>query len=648
MEKQGVTLIAVVLAAVVSVASGLCAADATSAEKPLVLHVKPGGVEPFTDISAAPAVGVVTGGCTEKFWSSGGGSAEKPLATLFQAQLAVREVLRAKGMPNGGIRVVVHGGVYRLQEPLDFMPEDSGTPERPVVYEAAPGEKPVLSGGALVTGWKKLDRAAPGLPAAAKGKVRVAPAPEFGAIPLDFRQLYVNGRKAVRARTPNAENYFRLAQWDGAGRQFLVNAADAAGWNNLKRVELVVQQSWEISYLRLESVEKDGDKARLTFQQPERNLVFSRPYPWSAHDFPYHFVNALEFLDTPGEWYLDNKAGILYYWPRPGEEMAQAEAIAPRLETLARVQGTLERPVHDIQFRGLAFEHATWMRPTLQGHVAIQAGMYVNRVGYRISGGIPEFPSLDNMAWAGRPPAGVYVAMAHRIGFERCAFRNMASAALDLHYGTHDDVVAGCAFSCIGGNGAQMGKYSDEGYSAHLPFNPADERELCANNRFANNVLRDCGNEDWGCVGIAAGFVRGIRIEHNDVADLPYTGISVGWAWNPLPNCMRDNKILFNHVHDYMKRLGDGGGIYTLSNQTPSEIRGNYIHDLRRSPVGGGGCMIYLDEGSSGFLVQDNRTESTAYAQNKNGPGNRWENNGPDSKGAETAGLESAYQDLLK
>jgi len=379
-------------------------------------------------------------------------------------------------------------------------------------------------------------------------------------------------------------------------------------------------------------------------------MVFARPYPWPRRNDPYHLVNALEFLDTPGEWYLDNKAGLVYYWPRTGEDMVTAEVIAPKLESIVRLLGTLERPVHDIQFKGITFEHSTWLRPSQKGHMPLQAGMYINRISYRISGGEPEMPSLDNIQYVGRPPAAVYGAMCNNIRFEGCTFRNLASAGIDLHYGTHDDTVLGCTFSCIGGNGVQTGKYSDDGFEVHLPFNPKDPRELCLNDRFANNLIRNCGTEDWGCVGVAAGFVTGIRIEHNEITDLPYTGISVGWGWNPRVNSMRDNKVLNNHIHDYMKRLGDGGAIYFLSNQNPSEISGNWIHDIRKSPVGDGGCMIYLDEGSSGILVKDNCTENTDYWLNRNGPDNKLENNGPQAAGPikENAGLEPEYRNLEK
>jgi hypothetical protein len=371
-------------------------------------HVKPGGVRPFTssDASMRPQLGKpgkpqwATGGVEPGFWLSEGGTAERPFATLYQAQLAVRELLRTKGMPERGIRVVVHGGSYRLTQPLEFVPEDSGTPDHPVVYMAAPGEKPVLSGGMPIGGWKKLRTAPPGLPPAAVGHVWVAPDPEIGAAPLDFRQLYVNGRKAVRARSPNGDSLSRLLEWDIGNREAVVDAKDAGRWRNLKRVEMFLQQFWVVSVLRVESVAVEGARARITFQQPERDVVFSHPYPWPRNTDPYYFVNALEFLDEPGEWYLDYKAGTVYYWPRTGEDMATAEVVAPRLETLVRLQGSVDRPVHDINSAG-------WLSRIPRGRGRRRPGTChsrrVNTSSSRRTASRAAFPSwLLWTTWVGR------------------------------------------------------------------------------------------------------------------------------------------------------------------------------------------------------------------------------------------------------
>jgi hypothetical protein len=649
---------------VAALATSASAAAAQSAPGAVEFHVKPDGGQPFTssDPSVRPQLGRpgkpqwATGGFEPGFWLSTSGSAERPFATLYQAQLAVRELLRTKGMPEGGIRVVVHGGLYRLTQPLEFVPEDSGTPDLPVVYTAAPGEKPIVSGGLPITGWRNLSAATPGLPSAAVGHVWVATAPEIGAATLDFRQLYVNGTKAVRARSPNGDDFHRMVEWDLVNRQAIVDSKDVGEWRNLKRVEMVLHESWVISFLRIESISVEGPKARITFQEPERDLVFSHPYPWPRNTDPYYFANALEFLDQAGEWYLDYRAGLVYYWPRAGEDMATAQVVAPRLETLVRIEGSVDRPVHDIQFKGLNFEDSTWLRPTQAGLVPLQAGQYFVQPAYRIQGGISQQPTLDNLGWTARPPAAVYLMGASRILFERCTFRNTASAALDLHYATSKNQIVGCVFHGIGGNGMQIGRFSEQGLEAHLPYRVADERELSLNDRVANSYFRDCGNEDWGSTAIAAGFPRGLVIEHNEIVEMPYSGISVGWGWTPQENAMRDNKILYNRIHQYMQRMGDGGGIYVLSNQTPSEIRGNYVFDLRHSPVGDPSSMIYLDEGSSGFLVKDNLTDRNVFFKNRNGEGNRWENTGTDGplglKGAPgsegAAGLEPAFRDLLQ
>ena len=658
--REGLSRGAVLVAALVVSVSAM----AQNAAPALEFHVAPGGVQPLTsaDPAVRPQLGKpgkpqwATGGISPGFWLSGTGSAEKPFAALFQAQLAVRELLRTKGMPEGGVRVVVHGGTYRLDRTLEFSPEDSGTPEKPVLYTAAPGEKPVISGGVPITGWSRLKAAAPGLPAAAMGHVWVARVPRFGAQALDFRQLYVNGTKAARARAPNGEAFHRLVQWDITNREAVVDAKDVAQWRRLQHVEMFLLQSWVVNWLRVGSIRIKGGKARIVFQEPERDLVFSHPYPWPRNTDPFYFVNALEFLDEPGEWYLDNAAGLLYYWPRDGEDMTTAGVVAPRLETLVRLVGSVDRPVHDIEFHGLTFEDSTWLRPSQAGDVPLQAGQYFDRIGYRIEGGIPAEPALDNLAWTARPPAAVYLAGANNVRFERCRFTNTASTGLDFHYESHNNRVTGCVFRHIGGNGMQVGRFSEQGLEAHLPYVVSDERELSLGDRVSNSYFRDCGNEDWGSTAIAAGYVRGLTIEHNEIVEMPYSGISVGWGWTKQPNAMRDNKILYNRIHQYMERMGDGGGIYTLSNQTPSEIRGNYIFDLRHSPTGDPSVMIYLDEGSDGFTVKDNLTEKNAFFKNRNGNGNRWENNGtagpailkgpPGSEGA--AGLEAAYVDLLQ
>src|SRR5688500_6201570 len=143
------------------------------------------------------------------------GTKDRPMATVSMALRKAREMRRLHDAGvAGGIRIVVQKGTYQLQEPIFVRPEDSGTPESPTTIEAAPGEQPVFSGGINITGWAKPNGIMIGLPAAAQGKVWIAQAPEFGGRPVEFRQLWVNEQKAVRARDRNGDSMNRILSWN--------------------------------------------------------------------------------------------------------------------------------------------------------------------------------------------------------------------------------------------------------------------------------------------------------------------------------------------------------------------------------------------------------------------------------------------------
>jgi hypothetical protein len=598
-----------------------------------------------------------------EFWvatdgnDSNPGTPAQPLASIATAQRQARELRRlGKADPNEPVRLIMRGGVYRLDSPLFFRPEDSGTETSPTLIEAATSEQPVLSGGVLIQGWKKAKGKIPGLPSAARGQVWVADAPKFGGRRLEFRQLWVNDRKAVRAREPNGDTLNRLVAWNKTNQEAGVSTSALGAVRKPERLEMIIDQVWEIAVLRVKSIRLDGDRAGLTFQQPESKIEFEHPWPpvevSTNYQAPFFLANTIEFLDAPGEWFADPATGKIYYWPRPGEDLTQAKVAAPALETLLQVAGTLDRPVEHLVFRGLRFEHATWLRPSEAGHVPLQASMFMLEA-YRLKPvGTAERPKLENQAWLGRPPGGVSVANANHITFERCRFEHMASAGLDIQSGTHDDLIEGCVFRDLGGNGIQIGKFADPGMETHIAYNPADEREICARETIANNLVTDCGTEDWGCVGIIAGYVRQTAIQHNEVSRLPYTGISLGWGWTKLTNCMSDNVIYANHIHHVAMRMGDTAGIYTLSAQPGTVVSENAIHDIVMSPYvpdPNHWFYLYLDEGSSFITVRDNWCPAEKFLKNANGPGNLWENNGPmvSQKIKDAAGLEPAFRDLL-
>ena len=583
------------------------------------------------------------------------GTRQSPKATLTSALRQAREWRRTEdNRIQGGITIYMEGGTYAFHEPVFIRPEDSGTKESPTIIRSVGDEKVILSGGISINGWKK------------QGKVWVADVPVFNGRPLDFRQLWVNGKKAVRARdVEDFEKMNRICSVDEKNEILYVPAVsirrliDNKGNLKAKYAEMVLHQMWCVANLRIRSVEVQGDSAAIRFHQPESRIQFEHPWPrpmvtTDGHNSAFYLTNARELQDVPGEWYHDIDARKVYYYPREGEKMQEAEVIVPAVETLVRVEGTLDRPVCHIRFEKITFSYTTWMRPSEKGHVPLQAGMYLTD-GYRID---PKMQRdylnhpLDNQGWLGRPAAAVRVVAARQIDFERCRFEHLGSTGLDYEEAVQGGVVRGCLFRDIAGNGLLVGSFSSAAHETHLPYDPADRREVCTQQHINNCYFTEIGNEDWGCLAIAAGYVGDVNIEHNEISEVPYSGISLGWGWTQTVNCMRNNRVHANLIHHYAKHMYDVAGIYTLGSQPKSYVTENCVHSIYKPGYvhdPNHWFYLYTDEGSSFITVRDNWTEGEKYLQNANGPGNVWENNGPkvDNDVRERAGLEAGYKDLL-
>jgi len=576
------------------------------------------------------------------------GTREAPKATLSAALRQAREMRRvnASGIEKG-IQIVIKGGVYSLYEPLFLRPEDSGTSQSPTIISGAEGETVSISGGVQLTNWKK------------SGKLWVTNVPDFNGRPFDFRQLWINGRKAVRARNViDFENMARIVNNDPVNEILWVPTSSVKSILKAPYAELVLHEMWCVANLRIKSIEVHGDSAEVRFHQPESRIQFEHPWPRPmvspGRNSAFYLTNAKELLDQPGEWYHDIKTNKLYYYPLAGEKIAGVDAIVPALETLVRAEGTLDRPVENIIFKNIQFNHTTWMRPSEKGHVPLQAGMYLTDA-YTLDPKMIRGDNnhkLDNQGWLGRPAAAVQISAANNIDFKNCTFEHIGSTALDYVSGNRSGNVEGCVFRDIAGNGVVVGGFSPAAQEAHLPYDPTDKREVCNNQRIANNLFTDVTNEDWGCVAICAGYVSNINIEHNEISEVSYTGISLGWGWNQTVNCMRNNRVHANHIHHYAKHMYDVAGIYTLGSQPKTTITENYIHDIYKPGYAHDPkhwFYLYTDEGSSFITLKDNRTEADKFLKNANGPGNTWENNGPmvNDSIMQKAGLEKVYEYLL-
>jgi parallel beta-helix repeat protein len=462
-----------------------------------------------------------------------------PIRTLTEARDAARAQRRTGTKGNITIQIAV--GAYFLSETLILTPEDSGT-----TWEAAPGARPLISGGRVISGWKKGQ--GPRWTADASGP--------------DFRQLFVGGRRAQRARTPN----YGFLRIDGPSPQDKplqlhyrgddIKSAWAGG-----DVEVVAMFAWADIRMPIVEVDEAAHIATLTLDpRPSNKEVDAR----------YFIENAPDALDSAGEWYLDRKEHIVTYWPLPGENMAAEQVIAPALSTLVRLEGNPQagEVVRDVVFRGLQFAHADWTMPE-KGYADTQAAM----------------------------PAGAAIEATGAVEcrLEHCTVGHSGAYAIAFGRGSKRNQVLACELYDLGGGGVKLGEARQQ----------PDEKLQNYENVIADNHIHDLGLVYAPAVGIWALQSGRNQIVHNHIHDLFYTAISVGWTWGYGENQSKGNIIEYNHVHDIGKEmLSDLGGIYTLGVQPGTRIRNNLIHDVASFTYGGWG--IYPDEGSSEMLIENN------------------------------------------
>lgn len=567
------------------------------------------------------------------------GTKEAPFNTLNRAIKQARE-WRRLNRPEvaGGIYIRLEEGVYAQRNSLFLRPEDSGTPDSPTVICAVDGAHPVISGGVAVTGWKRGCNH-PAVPEKLKQKIWSVEAPLIGNRRVETRQMWVNGHKVQRAAQFPDGGLERMIDFNPEEQTITIPVSQSVNPKRLQnagQLEMIVHQRWAIAILRVKSIDVKDGQAVVRFHEPESHLEFAHPWPQPViggekGNSSFCLTNALELLDQPGEWFQEYPSGTIYYYPQASENMETAEVIIPTLETLVTIDGTLSRPVKHIQFNGITFAHTSWMRPSFQGHVTLQGGFPLLDAYKLQEPGLPEKAELENQAWITRPETAIRVRGAEHIDFKHCTFRHLSSTGLDYEWAVTASSVEDCQFTDIGGTALLVGAFPDGGLETHIPFIPADVRELCSHITIRNNFISNVTNEDWGCVGIGAGYVRNMDISHNEVCHLNYSGICVGWGWTSLESGMCNNRIEANYVHHFARRLYDAGGLYTLSNQPGSVMRNNRIEHLIEAPYATNdrAFYIYLDEATDGYTMENNWCPAERFDSNRPGKKNVWKNNGP-------------------
>ncbi len=479
-----------------------------------------------------------------------------PFATL---QKAIDTAAKA---PGG--RVVLLEGQHFLSTPLKIGPQHSGTAEEPLVIAAAEGAKAVVSGGRRITGWKRDAKNAE------LWRAEITEAKDGKWV---FRQLFVDGKRKTRARTPN-EGFFRI---QGASPQDKpVKLKFKAGeikeeWAERGNVEVIALLAWADIRMQIRSVDEAHNVATLS----------GDPRPSNKEDNAQYWVeNAPEFLDSSGEWHLDTKTGVVSYWAEPGEDLSKAEVIAPVLEELVLIQGEAGKPVRNVEFRGIQFSHTDWTLGE-KGYADTQAAV------------------------ATRGELGAEYAEDIRIA--DCTFSHLAGYAIELGRGAKRFKVIGNEMVDLGGGGIRMGETG----------RPAKIEDENNSHVVTDNHLYQLGRVYPPAVGVFILQSGTNRIAHNHIHDLFYTAVSVGWNWGYRETPCRENVIEFNHMHDIGQNiLSDMGAVYTLGPQKGTVVRNNLIHDVSAFKYGGWG--LYTDEGSSDIVLENNlvyRCKSAGFHQ---------------------------------
>lgn len=502
------------------------------------------------------------------------GTRERPFATIERARDAVRGLIQ-QGLKQN-VEVLLLGGTYDLSSTVEFGPADSGTAEHSISYMAFPGETPILSGARRIAK-VRLD-----------GEQWVADI--SGGLLDDWRgdQLFVAGQRRPRAAAPNAG--FLRVQTAGADNRtsFQFAPGSIPALRRPADAQLLFLHDWSVS--RVEIATLDSDRGILAVSQPIGaanspwfNITGFEPHP------RFRVEGVVELLDAPGEWCVDREQHVLRYLPLEGEEPQQTEICVPTLETLLLVRSDLaaERRVQNLRFVGLTLAYAAAPR-FFHNYAGTQAGFH------------PVRQLADESDRPGRMPAAVVFDATSHCRLESCCVVHVGGTAISLQGPADSNVVAGNVIADVGGNGIMVGEPS------------TSPSTLAQHNVVSNNDIRHCGELFLGCVGVWVGITAGTSVEHNAIHHLPYSGVSVGWVWEPTPSPCRDNRIANNHIHHVMQVLSDGGGIYTLGRQEGTVLRNNLIHDVPLNAGRAESNGLFIDEGSSEILIEGNVIYGTA------------------------------------
>lgn len=503
------------------------------------------------------------------------GGAGRPVATLERAQVLARQALA--GDRGKTVTVTLLSGMWRLRSPLVFTDADGGGADRMCVWRSAAGAKAVISGGIGVSGWSD-----------AGGGRWAAPMPD-GPEP---EELVVNDKWTPPARTPGLLRVAKVerdpAAIEGRGWRFEMGPGAKLPDPASGALRVVVRKSWSSFVASVAATSN-----RVAVLSPDTWLpVLPEKQPWhpnyivSRNNWKHMRVTLEghpDLLVSPGTWAVDRSNNRILYMPRKGEKIEEVSAVIPLADGLLRIAGTSNAPVEGLRFEDIEFCHAGWRVPT-SGWDDAQAGVRYMPPGEKRGEG--ESPAVRGVWWRGG-------------GVRGCKVRLCGDDGIVLGEGCRDVQIARSEVSDVGANGISIGTTA--------PLQVGDPR-VCGGITVGDCVVTRTGRIRLGTIGIWVAIARDCRVEHNEISDAPYTGLSLGWRWEPTPTAAGGHQVVGNHIHHVVRELCDGAGIYALGYQPGSRMTGNVIHDVRRLPEAHGSPIsaIYLDQGSLGWTVESN------------------------------------------
>ncbi len=516
-----------------------------------------------------------------------------PLKTIAQVNTALTHL---KNTSTKDTYVILMPGLHQVTSTFALSADNTSADYNTVFTSYNKNDKGVISGGTDLTG--KFTHYE-------KGIYR---APVTLAEGRTSRQLYVDGVKGVRARSEGRlEGFTNTTVYNSGGyldTLGVITATDTKykDFEHVDDLEFIFYSLWTMGRCGVASITENKD-GTISFNMDELGFKNLSNKGNTRAKIPAYIENAYELIDQGGEWYLDEEGGYIYYLPREGEDMSTAEVILPTFDNyfmadgpMISVTGTADAPARNVEFNGVEFSHTTWTRPSTEyGHADAQNNHI--RESYRT-----DAPIGDRLV-----DGAIDVTYADNIDFLNCDFTRLGITALRILDGSDNCDVTGNEFYYISGSAVNIGDPYQGTYDKSSSSTKTDEKYILDNINVTNNYIHHVAHDFWSAAAISAGHPRNSTIMHNEICNIPYSGMHIGYGWSTVLSSTMTLKIENNYIHDlFQGNIYDGAAIYTIGGtggtaENPCTLRGNYIEN-----IGPGGATLYNDQGSRYWLVENN------------------------------------------